>query len=238
MDEKEKAFASYAAEVLKAQSADELQNKLQNLSNEELDGLVSEFEQMWNNQEQPMSAKLGAKLKRVMELNGVCPEGYEMKVFKMGGKVCKKCMEAQKGAKLPNKQTPADEFKNSKKPAKKSQADWDTYDGDETGPSNYKPNKKDDDKRWNEKKKAMSAKKPIKKNYLGGIIINENTAKEFVDRFNCGGSMKPKKEKGGEMKGKGKVYVTSSPQDSKRTKPTGGWESSKERKPMYTVKGK
>ena len=228
MDEKQRAFASYAAEVLKAQSADELQNKLQNLSNEELDGLVTEFEQMWQTQEQPISAKLGAKLKRVMELNDVCPEGYEMKVFKMGGKVCKKCMEAQKGTKMPKKQSAADEFKNSKKPVKKTQADWDTYDGDETGPANYKPTKKDEDKRWNEKKKAMSTKKPIKKNYLGGVVINENTSKEFADKF----------AHGGEVKGKGKVYVTSSPQDSKRTKPKGGWEPSKERKPMYTIKGK
>ena len=227
MDEKQKAFASYAAEVLKAKTSDDLKTKLEGLSNEELDGLVSEFEQMWNSQKEPMSAKLGAKLRRVMELNGVCPDGYEMKVFKRGGKVCKQCMEAQKGTKL-QKQTPAQEFKNSKKPISKKTDDWDTYDGDETGPLSYNQNKKDDDKRWNEKKKVVkttTSKKPIKKNYLGGIITNE--AVESFSKL---------LKKGGSIKGKGEVLV--SPQDSKRTKPSGGWKSGKERKPMYTIKGK
>ena len=191
MDEKQKAFASYAAEVLKASTADDLKNKLEKLSNEELDGLVSEFEQMWNANEQPISAKLGAKLTKVMELNGKCPEGFEMKVFKMGGKVCKKCMEAQKGAKVQaKKQTAAQEFKNSK--AKKDNGvkkdvDWDNYEGDETGPLSYIPNKKDEDKRWEQKKKALNnlptKKKPIKKNYLGGLIIDEALSKEFLQKY-------------------------------------------------------
>ena len=36
-------------------------------------------------------ARNGAKLNYIKRLKGECPEGYEMKYFKAGGKVCKKC---------------------------------------------------------------------------------------------------------------------------------------------------
>jgi len=39
----------------------------------------------------PITAKFGAKLKHITELNGRCPEGYEMRYYKIGGTVCKKC---------------------------------------------------------------------------------------------------------------------------------------------------
>ena len=39
----------------------------------------------------PITAKFGAKLKHITELNGHCPEGYEMRYYKIGGTVCKKC---------------------------------------------------------------------------------------------------------------------------------------------------
>lgn len=70
-------------------------------------------------QQAPMSAKLGAKLRTVRMLNNICPEGYELKSFKVGGKVCKRCMKSmQKGdeteKKPTKKESPADEYKNSK----------------------------------------------------------------------------------------------------------------------------
>ena len=44
------------------------------------------------------SAKNGAKLQYIKRLRGECPEGYEAKSYKIGGKVCKKCekIEAEK----------------------------------------------------------------------------------------------------------------------------------------------
>lgn len=41
-------------------------------------------------------AKNGAKLNYIKRLKGLCPEGYEMKYFKAGGKVCKKCQKIAK----------------------------------------------------------------------------------------------------------------------------------------------
>ena len=42
-------------------------------------------------QDQAQMAKHGAKLQYVKRLYGQCPEGYEMKMFKVGGQICKKC---------------------------------------------------------------------------------------------------------------------------------------------------
>jgi len=41
-------------------------------------------------------AKEGAKLQYIKRLRGECPEGYELKMFKAGGKVCTKCEKIQK----------------------------------------------------------------------------------------------------------------------------------------------
>lgn len=43
-------------------------------------------------------AKYGAKLNYIKQLKGICPEGFEMAYFKAGGKVCSKCVRAQKEA--------------------------------------------------------------------------------------------------------------------------------------------
>jgi hypothetical protein len=36
-------------------------------------------------------AKLGTKLEYIKKLKGVCPEGYEMSYYKVGGRICKTC---------------------------------------------------------------------------------------------------------------------------------------------------
>ena len=41
----------------------------------------------------PVAARNGAKLNYIKKLKGECPDGYEMKYFKAGGKVCKKCQK-------------------------------------------------------------------------------------------------------------------------------------------------
>lgn len=45
-------------------------------------------------------AKLGAKLQYYKRLQGKCPEGYEMKMFKAGGQICKKCEKIREGNKV------------------------------------------------------------------------------------------------------------------------------------------
>ena len=48
-------------------------------------------------------AKEGAKLQYIKRLRGECPEGYELKMFKVGGKICNKCekiKEEKKGGEV------------------------------------------------------------------------------------------------------------------------------------------
>lgn len=47
-------------------------------------------------EEQVAYAKWGAKLNYINYLRGNCPQGYEMRYFKKGGKLCKKCIAKQK----------------------------------------------------------------------------------------------------------------------------------------------
>lgn len=60
--------------------------------------------------QQPVTAKLGAKLEYLRSLKGECPEGQQLVYFKQGGRVCKKCIEAAGGAKVKGKEA-IDEFK-------------------------------------------------------------------------------------------------------------------------------
>lgn len=51
-------------------------------------------------QQQTPSMKNGAKIQYLKYLKGQCPDGYEMKIFKAGGKVCKKCMKKATGGEV------------------------------------------------------------------------------------------------------------------------------------------
>lgn len=46
----------------------------------------------------PVMARMGAKISHIKRIYGMCPEGYELKSFKVGGKVCKKCQKVAKKA--------------------------------------------------------------------------------------------------------------------------------------------
>lgn len=69
------------------------------------------------------AAKQGTKLEYIKRLRGECPEGYEARTYKIGGKVCKKCekIEAEKcGGKAKKHENGGEaelvtEFKNRKK---------------------------------------------------------------------------------------------------------------------------
>lgn len=67
-------------------------------------------------QEQQMSyAKWGAKLNYINYLRGNCPQGYEMRYFKKGGKLCKKCIEKAKKQKKNKNVKPEDTIDNFKR---------------------------------------------------------------------------------------------------------------------------
>lgn len=46
--------------------------------------------------QQVQAARRGAKINYIRFLRGKCPEGYEVKYFKAGGKLCKKCVAKKK----------------------------------------------------------------------------------------------------------------------------------------------
>lgn len=77
--------------------------------------------QIWNVIQQMMTQKAekGAKLNYIKELNGICPEGYEMKKYAVGGKVLSKCMKC--GGKTMQKASggPVEQFKEARAKAKR-----------------------------------------------------------------------------------------------------------------------
>lgn len=97
LDSKQKAFALYLAEVLEAKGPKELDTKIQNLSQDELNQLTTSFDTIYEQQmdAQAILAKAGAKLNYIKKLNNRCPEGYEPQKFQAGGKTCTKCVPAQ-----------------------------------------------------------------------------------------------------------------------------------------------
>lgn len=98
LDSKQRAFVLYAAKILKCSSPEELDRKLQGLSEDELNNLVQSFDQLYNQQMEnnTIMARLGSKLNYIQKLNNKCPEGYEIEYYQAGGNICTRCK--QKGA--------------------------------------------------------------------------------------------------------------------------------------------
>lgn len=95
LNSKQRAFVLYAAKVLNCKE-DNINEKIQSLSKDELDQLATSFNEIYNQQMEnnaTLMAKLGAKLEYINKLNGKCPEGYTLQKFEVGGKICTKCMK-------------------------------------------------------------------------------------------------------------------------------------------------
>ena len=95
LDSKQRAFVLYAAKVLKCNSPEELEKKLQGLSEDELNNLVQSFDQLYNQQMEnnTIMARLGSKLNYIQKLNNKCPEGYEIEYYRAGGELCSRCRQ-------------------------------------------------------------------------------------------------------------------------------------------------
>lgn len=61
-------------------------------------------------------ARKGAKINYLSQLRGECPAGTVLQYFKAGGRVCKRCVAAQKGVKT----DPVEEFREGRKMRKAS----------------------------------------------------------------------------------------------------------------------
>lgn len=106
--ELQKAFLAYliqdaAQQGIQLQSEQDLQAYAQQLGEE---GIKAKYQEFMQKMQGGTMAKLGAKLEYIKKLKGVCPEGYEMSYYKVGGRICKTCQKmhkmeaAQKGKKL------------------------------------------------------------------------------------------------------------------------------------------
>lgn len=76
-------FIQIATKISKQKDADP---EMAELAGQALNGLQQALS---------VKAEKGAKLQYFQRLNGKCPEGYEMKMFKVGGKMCKKCQKIE-----------------------------------------------------------------------------------------------------------------------------------------------
>lgn len=96
MNEEQKAFTAYLIKVLNPKDAADFENKVAQLSENELKEFYKQYKAMEVNQ--ISMAKLGAKLSYVQTLRGECPEGYEVEKYMAGG--CVKCKKKAEGAKV------------------------------------------------------------------------------------------------------------------------------------------
>lgn len=96
MNEEQKAFTAYLIKVLNPKDAADFENKIAQLSENELKEFYKQYKAMEGNQ--ISMAKLGAKLSYVQTLRGKCPEGYEVEKYMAGG--CVKCKKKAEGAKV------------------------------------------------------------------------------------------------------------------------------------------
>lgn len=110
----QQAFLQYLMEKTGAKSEQELEQVIQKLGE---DGLKQAYQQFVQEiqQQQVQAAKFGAKLNYIKKLNGVCPEGTELRYYKVGGRLCKKCMQMEKKGGPVKEENPVDKFKCGKK---------------------------------------------------------------------------------------------------------------------------
>lgn len=96
MNEEQKVFTAYLIKVLNPKDAADFENKVAQLSENELKEFYKQYKAMEGSQ--ISMAKLGAKLSYVQTLRGECPEGYEVEKYMAGG--CVKCKKKAEGAKV------------------------------------------------------------------------------------------------------------------------------------------
>lgn len=96
MNEEQKAFTAYLIKVLNPKDEADFENKVAQLSENDLREFYKQYKAMEGNQ--ISMAKLGAKLSYVQTLRGECPEGYEVEKYMAGG--CVKCKKKAEGAKV------------------------------------------------------------------------------------------------------------------------------------------
>lgn len=163
MDEKkvQQAFVQFLAQKYQLKSQQELEAKIQELGEDGLKAEYAEFQKVMA-QQQSRKMMFGAKLNYIKGLKGQCPQGYEMRYYKVGGVVCPKC-EAIKNQVSQVPQDPIEAFKCGRKMKKKACG----------GPvKKDKCGTKIEMDKCGKKMKKKACGGTVKKNFYGGTIIN------------------------------------------------------------------
>ena len=84
------AIAQFQKIVQDPRQGKQVVQAIQSMAEEGDQDAMQFLQMLQGEQKQTMSAKLGGKLRTVATLNKICPEGYELKIFKAGGTICKK----------------------------------------------------------------------------------------------------------------------------------------------------
>ena len=117
MDEQQQqmqqAFLQYLMEKTGAKNEQELEQVIQKLGEDSLKQAYQSFVQEMQ-QQQVQAAKFGAKLNYIKRLNGICPEGTELRYYKVGGRICKKCMQMERQGGKAEEADPINKFKSKK----------------------------------------------------------------------------------------------------------------------------
>ena len=112
--ELQQVFLQYLMQKTGAQNEQQLEQVINQLGEDGIKQAYAQFIQEMQ-QRQVQAAKFGAKLNYIKQLNGQCPKGTEMKYYKVGGRLCKKCMEMEKEEKKETPSNPIDAFKCGRK---------------------------------------------------------------------------------------------------------------------------
>ena len=164
MDEKkiQQAFIQFLAQKYQLKSQQELEAKIQELGEEGLKAEYAEFQKVIS-QQQSRKMMFGAKLNYIKGLKGQCPQGYEMKYYRDGGRMCAKCEAIKQQA----PQDPIEAFKCRRKTKKKKCQNGSSIEIDKCG----------------NKMKKKSCNGSVKKDRKGGTVKAVRTVITYPNKL-------------------------------------------------------
>ena len=202
MDEKlQQEFIQFLGNQLKAKDQKDLENKVKNLSKEDLKKYYDAFVEYKKNQK--VKAAFGAKLNYIKALKNECAEDEKLVIFKSGGKTGCGCKKLNIGGETPKKQTSEQKPKKPVIWTKKDDAKLDSLTRRELLKQPLTPQGKLDLKNLRKKWKEASNKEQFELEAKKGGKLNKDCGgSAIVKSFKakCGTKMK-KHQQGGSLNG-------------------------------------
>lgn len=200
MDEKlQQEFIQFLGTQLKAKDQKDLENKVKNLSKEDLKKYYDAFVEYKKNQK--VKAAFGAKLNYIKALKNECAENEKLVIFKSGGKTGCGCKKLDLGGETPKKQTSEQKPKKPVIWTKKDDAKLDSLTRRELLKQPLTPQGKLDLKNLRKKWKEASNKEQFELEAKKGGKLNKDCGgSAIVKSFKakCGTKMK-KHQQGGNL---------------------------------------